>query len=314
MTKSIVAIVTTGVRPSYQQVLEAVKRSVTLAGGLESAASPGGLVLIKPNLVAPPPSAESGACTSANVCRALYDVVADLGGRPVIAESSARGVDTEAVMRLMGYSALRDRGYQVVDLKQTPTVKVPVLDGHVLDQVTTYELAMEAEAIISVPVMKTHDQTDVTLSLKNLKGLVIDAEKRRIHQLGLFEGVSDLAGLFRPAYALVDGIIGQEGLGPVYGLPVRMGLLVAGADPLSVDGVASEIMGFDRCQVRLLRIAEERGVGILDPQRVQVVGERIEDVRRRFMRMEEDERIKVQGVRVLHDEESCTGCRNGQQR
>jgi len=71
---------------------------------------------------------------------------------------------------------------------------------------------MEADVIISVPVMKTHDQTEVTLSLKNLKGLVTDAEKRRIHQLGVFEGVCDLNGLFCSSFAVVDGITAQEGL------------------------------------------------------------------------------------------------------
>ena len=311
MKRCVVAIVKTGRRPDVHEVGEAVRTAVELAGGLRGIVSTGSLVLIKPNLVAVPPRPDSGACTRASVCKALADLVAELGGKPVIAESSARGVDTEKVMEAMGYGLLRQQGYEVVDLKKTKTVKVPVKGGRVLKEVSTFELAMEADAIISVPVMKTHDQTEVTLSLKNLKGLVTDAEKRRIHQLGVFEGVCDLNGLFCSSFAVVDGITAQEGLGPVYGLPVEMGLIIAGRDLLAVDAIASQTMGFDPQEIPLLRTAEERGIGVLAAHQIEVVGEKVEDVRRRFLRMEEDERIRVEDVRVIHAEGSCTGCRNG---
>lgn len=311
MDRSAVAIVKTGQQPSAEIVGAAVRKAVALAGGLAGAIPRDGLVIIKPNLVAPPPSATSGACTSAAVCRALADLIAEWGARPVIAESSARGVDTEQVMEIMGYSDLRHEGYEVVDLKKTKTVKVPVPGGRVLGEVVTFEMALEAAAIISVPVMKTHDQTDVTLSLKNLKGLVTDAEKRRIHQLGVFEGTCDLVSLFKPAYAVVDGIMAQEGLGPVYGLPVETGLVLAGRDLVAVDAVASQVMGFDPCEVRLLTAAAARGLGTLETDRIEVRGERVQDVRRRFLRMEEDARVQQTGVRIIHAEGSCTGCRNG---
>jgi uncharacterized protein (DUF362 family) len=311
MNPSLVSVVKAGERPSVQAVHEAVGRAVRLAGGLDGFVTEGDLVLIKPNLVAVPPSADAGVCTRASVCKAVADLVTRQGGRPVIAESSSRGIDTEEVIKAMGYDLLRQQGYEVIDLKKTRTVKAPVAGGCILDEVSTYELAMEADAIISVPVMKTHDQTDVTLSLKNLKGLVIDADKRRIHQIGLFEGVCDLNLLFRPVFTVIDGITAQEGLGPVHGLPVEMGLVLAGSDLVAVDATASRIMGFEPGQTRLLRMAEERGLGVLDSDRIEVVGERVEDVRRRFLRMEEDDRIRVEDVRVIHAEGSCTGCRNG---
>jgi len=311
MNRSVVAMIRTPEHPSAQEVSVAVRRAVELAGGLGEVVSKGALILIKPNLVAVPPSAEAGACTRASVCKALADMVMELGGRPVIAESSARGIDTEQVMEVMGYRLLRQEGYEVVDLKRTKTVKVPVPGGSVLKEVTTFELAMHAKAIISVPVMKTHDQTDVSLSLKNLKGLVTDVEKRRIHQLGVFEGVCDLNALFRPAFAVVDGITAQEGLGPVYGLPVEMNLIVAGRDLVAVDAMTSAAMGFDPQEVRLSREAAARGIGVLSKDEIEVVGERVEDVRRRFLRMEEDERIQLKDVQVIHAEGSCTGCRNG---
>ncbi len=308
MTQPTVAIARPGSRPNYSALVDAVRRVVSDAGGLDVA---GARVLIKPNLVATPPAPDCGACTTAAVCRALCDVVSDLGGKPFIAESSARNVDTEEVMRYMGYSALRDLGYEVVDLKRTERVDVPVPDGAVLEAVTTWRPVVEAGAIISVPVLKTHDQTDTSLCMKNLKGLVIDTDKRRIHQLGVFQGVCDLMHLFRPTFGLIDGLIGQEGLGPVFGLPVEMGLLVAGRELLAVDAVGSAVMGFQPQEVRLLSIAAERGLGTLDLDAITVRGEPLASTARRFLRMEEDSRLAVGGIEIVHAEGTCTACRNG---
>ncbi len=292
------------------QVAAGVRRAVRLAGGLTDIIHPGMLVIVKPNMLARPASPVAGACTSVLVCRAVADLVREAGGRPVIAESASRGEDTEAVYRIMGFDRLRQQGYEVVDLKQDRTVRVPIA-GRILQEITTFELVTKADAIISVPVLKTHDQGQVTLALKNLKGLVIDAEKRRIHQLGLFEGAVDLVAHFRPAFAVVDGLVGQEGLGPLLGLPVEMGLLVAGRDLVAVDAVAGRIMGFEAEEVPITKAAAERGLGTLDPAAIEIAGEPLHAVRRRFLRAEEDHRIDQEGITVLHAEGTCTGCRNG---
>ena len=296
---------------SRELVADAVRRAVDMAGGFADLIRPGMLVLVKPNMVAPPASAEAGACTSPLVCQAVADLVRELQATPVIAESSARGADTEAAFHIMGYAELRRQGYEVVDLKKDKTVRVKVDGGRLLEKITTFELVTRAEAIISVPVMKTHDQGEVTLALKNLKGLVTDADKRRIHQIGMFAGAVDLVGHFKPVFAVVDGLIGQEGLGPLMGLPVRLGVIVAGRDLVAVDATAGRIMGFAAEQVPITRVAAERGLGTLDESQIEVVGEPIAAVRRRFLRCEEDHRIDREGVTITHAEGTCTGCRNG---
>jgi uncharacterized protein (DUF362 family) len=188
---------------------------------------------------------------------------------------------------------------------------VKVHGGRVLEKITTFELVARADAIISVPVMKTHDQGEVTLALKNLKGLVTDADKRRIHQIGMFEGAVDLVSHFKPIFAVVDGLIGQEGLGPLMGLPVKLGLIVAGRDLVAVDATAGRIMGFEAEQVPITRVAAARGLGTLDGSQIEIVGEPVAAVRRRFLRCEEDHRIDSQGITIVHAEGTCTGCRNG---
>jgi len=293
------------------QVAAGVRQAVENAGGLADLIRPGMRVMIKPNMVAPPTSAEAGACTSPLVCQAVADVVSELGARPVIAESSARGADTEAAYRIMGYEALRRQGYEVVDLKQDKTVQVRLAGGRILREIITFELVTRMDAIISVPVMKTHDQGQVTLSLKNLKGLVSDGDKRRIHLEGMLEGAVDLVSHFRPVFTVVDAIVGQEGMGPLLGMPVEMGLVLAGRDLVAVDSIAGRIMGFAPQEVPITKAAADRGLGTLDESRIEVVGEQVADVQRRFVRCEEDDRIDSEGIEVVHSEGTCTGCRNG---
>jgi uncharacterized protein (DUF362 family) len=294
-----------------ERIAIGVRRAVEMAGGLADRIRPGMRVMIKPNLVAPPPSAESGACTSPLVCQAVADVVRELGAAPIIAESSARGADTDAAYRIMGYDALRGLGYDVVDLKKDTVVHVKVATGRILTEIATFELATQADAIVSVPVMKTHDQGQITLALKNLKGLVTDGDKRRIHLEGMFEGATDLVAHFRPVFAVVDALIGQEGMGPLLGMPVEMGLVLAGADLVAVDAIAGRVMGFAPDEVPITKAAAERGLGTLDESEIEVVGERVADVQRRFVRCEEDDRIDSAGIDVVHSEGTCTGCRNG---
>ena len=294
-----------------ERIAVGVRRAVEMAGGLAGRIRPGMRVMIKPNLVAPPPSAESGACTNSLVCQAVADIIRELGATPIIAESSARGADTEAAYRIMGYDALRSQGYDVVDLKQDTVVQVKVTNGRVLTEIATFELATQVDAIISVPVMKTHDQGQVTLALKNLKGLVTDGDKRRIHLEGMFEGATDLVAHFKPVFAVVDAVIGQEGMGPLLGMPVEMGLILAGQDLVAVDAIAGRVMGFAPDEVPITEAAAARGLGTLDESEIEVVGERVAEVQRRFVRCEEDDRIDSAGIEVVHSEGTCTGCRNG---
>ena len=293
------------------QVAAGVREAIEMAGGMNDLIRPGMRVMIKPNMVAQPPSAEVGACTSPLVCQAVADVVKELGGLPIIAESSARGADTEAAYRTMGYDALRAQGYEVVDLKKDKTVRIPLVGGRVLTEITTYELVTQVDAIISVPILKTHDQGQITLSLKNLKGLVIDADKRRIHQIGMFEGAVDLVSHFKPIFAVVDGVIGQEGMGPLLGLPVEMGVVLAGRDLVAVDAIGGRVMGFAPAEVPITTAAAARGLGTMDEAEIEVTGEPVASVARRFVRAEEDSRINSEGISIVHSEGTCTGCRNG---
>jgi uncharacterized protein (DUF362 family) len=305
MQKASVAIVKTPAGPDFEQIHAAVKKSLDLIGGIEDIIQPGHLVLINPV------EREAGCITLPEVARAIADIVKAAGARPVIAESSAVGVDCEKVIQSSGYRDLQQMGYEVVNLKAAKaTVDLPVQNGKIFDQIECWELVKQADVIISVPKLKTHDQTEMTCAIKKMKGLLTDKAKKAMHQEGLFDGVIDLLSTVKPRLAVVDAIICQEGVGPVFGKPVEMNLVLAGKDVVAVDAVCARLIGYDPEETLLTKNAAARGLGVMDAASIDIIGEPLEAVQRRFLRAIEDDPVKVEGFQLIHGEAACTGCRN----
>jgi uncharacterized protein (DUF362 family) len=310
MEKVKVSLVKTNPKPGYPEIREAVSRALDSIGGIADLVRPGDLVLINPSWVAPPVEPEAGCITLPEVPRALADMVKDMGARPVIAESSAVGVDTEKVISGSGYRELREMGYEVVNLKKTPHVDLPVQNGKIFDTVPCWELAQQADVVISVPKLKTHDQTEMTCAIKKLKGLLTDKGKKGMHQEGLFDGVIDLMSAVKPKLAVVDALVCQEGIGPIFGKPVEMDLILAGKDLVAVDTVCARLIGYDPSETLLTVNAAARGLGTMDMDRIDIVGEPLDTVKRRFLRAVEDNPVEVEGFQLIYGDETCTGCRN----
>ena len=309
--KTQVTIIKTKSNPEFEGIRFAVDKAISLLGGMRDIVRPGQKVLINPSWVTSITKREEAVITLPEVTRAVADIVQEVGGKPVIAESSAIGIDSEKVISGSGYQLLRDMGYEVVDLKKFDPVMFPIPRGKLFQQVQTYKLVPEVDVIIPVAKLKTHDQAGLTLAIKKLKGLVTDRYKREFHQQGVFEGCVDWFSALQPPLALVDAIYCQEGLGPIFGKPVEMDLIIAGRDAVAVDAVCGYVTGFEPEEVPITAEAAQRGLGVAKRDEIEVVGEPIEVVYRRFMRVLEDERLKIDGVNLLYGNITCTGCRMG---
>ena len=310
MEKSHVAIFQTRKSPEEEEIREKVREAVDAVGGMGRFVKAGDLVIIKPNLVISM-AAETGATVDWRVSRAVADLVRERKGRAVIGESCGTGGDTEKVFQKTGHAALRERGYEVVDFKKIENVEVSIPNAQVIQKVQIPVLVKQADAIINIPKIKTHDQIPMSGALKNMKGALAEREKNRLHKDGLNQGVAEINALLRPKLVVFDGIIGQEGLGPVFGDPVEMDLIIAADDQVAVDTVVCHIMEIDPKQVLCIRYAEEMGLGTSDLEKIEIIGKKINDVKRRFKSPEEDiKKIEVPGFQLLFNETSCTGCRN----
>lgn len=310
MSKSKVSIVKTTPKPDYEVIRQAVEEALRLIGGIDDLVGPGKIALLNPSWVAPPTEPEAGCITQAEVTKALADYITERGAKVIIAESSAVGVDSEKVIQGSGYKALRDEGYQVVDLKKSETVMLSIPSGVVFQEIESFREVLEADLIVSLPKLKTHDQTDMTCAIKKLKGLLSDKYKREMHMQGLFDGVVDLLSAVKPQLTVVDAIICQEGIGPVFGRPVEMDLILASRDLVAADATCGRIIGFEPQEILLTANSAARDLGKMRVDEIELLGVPIEEVFRRFLRASEDNPVEVEGFNLIHGGVTCTGCRN----
>ena len=140
------------------------------------------------------------------------------------------------------------------------------------------------DLLVSMPKMKTHHWVGATLSMKNLFGLVPGGvygwPKNVLHWAGINESIADLHSVFPRTFAIVDGLVGMEGNGPIQGNPRPMGIVVAGADPVAVDATCCRIMHIDPRRVGYLRLAA--GAEQLREDLIPQAGEKIASVATRF--------------------------------
>ncbi|MCP2605017.1 DUF362 domain-containing protein [Candidatus Aminicenantes bacterium AH-873-B07] len=278
-SKSEVAIV----KVKNGQVKKALIRALELIGGLPEELNPGKKVLVKPNFIrSEPPS--TGTTTDFRLIRAVIEILREKGVEDIIVgEASGNQYDTEEI-----YQFLNVRNWfpdvEIADLDRDEIINVQIEEAKALKEVGIARRALEADFIISLPILKTHNSTLITLGMKNMMGVLPQREKWKMHLSGLHKALVDLNRIVKPDLVIIDGIIGQEGLGPTMGKPVEMNLLIAGYDVVAVDSVGSAIMDIPPSKIKHLVYAEKEGIGISNLEEIKVLGEKIENVRRHFKR------------------------------
>jgi uncharacterized protein (DUF362 family) len=143
--------------------------------------------------------------------------------------------------------------------------------------------------------MKTHHWAGTTLSMKNFFGVVPGSiygwPKNGLHWLGIENSIVALNRAFRKTFAIVDGVVGMEGDGPIRGTPKPAGVLVMGHDLPAVDATCCRIMGIDPAKIAYLHLASD--LGNTDAARIEQRGERIDAVQADFALIE-----KFRGLRL----------------
>jgi len=255
---------------------EMTARALQLVNASE-AISCGKLVLIKPNYInTEPPS--TGITTDSRV---IEGIVAFLKkhrvNEIVIGEGTGYG-DTLDAFKVAGVNEVAEKWkVRMLDLNRDEFIEVKPDDAVTLKKVKIAKTALSS-TIVSVPKLKPHRLTGVTLSLKNMIGAMTPKGSMHRH---LSQNIADLASAITPRIAVIDGIIAGEGH-ETSGNPVEMNLVIAGTDPVAVDAVGAAVMCIAPESVKHLRLAEEKGLGTCHLERIQVLGEPIEKVRRKF--------------------------------
>ena len=264
-----------------KQVTEAIR----LIGGMEHFVKPGMSVLLKPNLTGPA-LYHTGVTTNPAVVEALVILLKEAGVTDITIGDGTGSIHigTLKILEDCGFGDIARRyNTKLLDLNKGEVVNLPVAKPYILEKIKVTAACLDFDAIINIPVLKTHFITEVSLGMKNLKGCIPPSEMRLMHEVGVNKAVADLSTVLRTTLTVVDGTVASEGLGPKEGTPVGFKTVLAGEDILAVDAVSAHIMGFDPQKIEHFRLAYQRGVGVLDLSDITVVGEKPADVRREFL-------------------------------
>ncbi len=264
--------------PRYDGSLEAL-----LVEGLRAVGARvrGRSVLLKPNLVE---FTGGPVNTDPQLVGAAVLALRRLGaGEVVVGEGPGHRRDTEAVVVASGlYDVLREVGAPFVDLNAAPLVRRRLTTRYTgLGELWLPKPVVDADVVVSMPKLKTHHWVGVTLSLKNCFGCVPGRAygwpKNVLHWQGIESSVLDVAAAVRPSLAIVDGIVGMEGDGPINGTEKPVGVVVVASDPVAADATAARLMGIDGDKVGYLREAGR----FLGQSRLERIEQRGEDPERR---------------------------------
>ena len=237
-------------------------------------------ILIKPNYItAQHPS--TGITTDGRVVEGVVKFLKEHGKNNIIIGEGSGWADTFEAFKVAGIDKISEKWkVKLVDLNKDVFVEVYPPNPLALKKVEVAKTALES-VIISVPKLKVHRLATVTLGIKNMMGAL--ASKGSMHNGRLNENIADLASVLKPSLTVIDGVIAGEGH-ETSGNPVKMDLVIAGTDPVAVDAVGAAVMGIQPAEVKHLVLAEKKGLGTCRLENIEVIGESIEKVKRKFRR------------------------------
>ena len=239
----------------------------------------GKTVVLKPNLVDYLPGNDIN--THPMLVLAAAEAFRRLGAEAVVvAEGPGHQRDTQLVLSQSGYQkSLRDEKIQFVDLNRDDLIRTPLRASYTgMKELWLPRTVLEADFLVSMPKIKTHHWSGVTLAMKNMFGIVPGARygwpKNILHWKGIQESILDLCATVPIHFVIADGILAMEGNGPLNGIVRPLGKIVLADDPVAADTTCARLMGFE--PRRIVHIREgARFLGNTDPGHIDEVGETV---------------------------------------
>jgi uncharacterized protein (DUF362 family) len=243
-------------------------------------------VVLKPNMVEVQPG--HPITTNPYMLAAAVKFADYLGAKEIIvAEGPGHMRDTEMLLKKSGLGEMISKlGVPFVDLNLDDLETVAIVDSFTgLKTVYMPKTIMTAEAVISLPKLKTHHWVGATCAMKNLFGTVPGRKygwpKNLLHVKGIPRWILDLQDIVKPKFAIVDAIVAMEGDGPIMGTPVNTHFIAMGDDLAAVDATCIRCMEFTLEQIPYIKLAGEV-VGNVDQGNIKIVGASIDSLKRPF--------------------------------
>ena len=239
----------------------------------------GKTVLLKPNLVDYIPGNHIN--THPLLVAAAVECFRRLGAKNVlVGEGPGHQRDTELVLLESGFSEeLRHLKAHFVDLNRDELIMTPLLATYTgMKHLWLPRTVLEADFVVSMPKVKTHHWSGVTLSMKNIFGVVPGAKygwpKNILHWKGIQESILDICATVPVHFVIADAIVAMEGNGPLNGHPRPLNRIVLADDPVAADATCARLMGLDPTRITHIRIGAQF-LGNVSIERIDQVAEAV---------------------------------------
>jgi uncharacterized protein (DUF362 family)/Pyruvate/2-oxoacid:ferredoxin oxidoreductase delta subunit len=268
--------------PDYgrDRIESALARLLEPEGGMTAFVQPGQQVLLKPNLLAAR-EPEKAVTTHPEIVRAVIRLVQQAGGIVSVGDSPGFGAPRAVAGTCGILQVVEETGASFATFEESVPVRT---GGSTFRQLEIARDILDADVIINLPKLKTHQMVGMTCGVKNLFGAVIGLRKPRLHlQAGRDKGffalmLLELAEHIAPALTIADAVTGMEGDGPGGGDPVFIGALLASRNPLALDTVATALTGLGEERVWTQRIAAATGRPGSRLEEISLWGDALDDL------------------------------------
>jgi uncharacterized protein (DUF362 family)/ferredoxin len=259
----------------YRQVLKAVREVVDRLAGMGRFVKPGQKVLLKANLLISS-TPEKGVSPHPMVVKAVMEMVKEAGGQPSVGDSPALYTAQRVAAKAGIARVAEEMGCPIVDFREAVVRRTP--DGFMFRRFEVSREVVEADVVISLPKIKTHNLMLLTLGVKNMFGCVLGTRKAAWHlragvdRIYFARMLVELYGILKPDLTIMDGIVAMEGNGPSGGTPRPLDMVLAGMDCVSLDSTVTHLLGLPRDRLWTTRMAMESRIGVADPENIEVLG------------------------------------------
>ena len=254
-------------------------------------------IFIKPNMSHP--EYIPGVVTCPKLLGELVSLLRDDAREVIVGESNGFNYPCNSAFEKTGIEAAVEKaGGSVINLSEDKVVKVKFpTNSTQLKELILPKTVLDADAVVDLPLMKTHEFAMYSGAIKNLFGCVPSNKRIYLHPY-LPEVFYRLYSVIKPQLTVMDARVGIEGNGPTKGKPVKMDLMLTSNDALAIDITAAEIMELDWKQTYLNYIAKKVG---LQTEAIIVEGLHVNEVRRKFELPRIDLPVKAQMKIYQHE-------------
>jgi uncharacterized protein (DUF362 family) len=259
---------------SEERIAEAIALQFELLGGLAKFVKRSDTVLLKPNFIAPRPR-RCATQTDPAVLVETARLLKDYGAKPVVGDSPAWGNVTSCVKALKLQEPLRKLSVPVMQLDKPRNCRI----GPAGTTVRLSSVALDADVIINLPKLKSHQQLVATFAVKNMFGCVSGKQKAFLHfarggnaddfcrlLIGIF-------GFLNPALTIIDAVTVMDGPGPIRGRARPLGWLIGGTDPIACETICARLVGIKPMDLPIIETAKRMGFGTSDTEKIEIVGD-----------------------------------------